>query len=100
MKKIFRTAFAFATLCGLLTAAPAAAQLPPQDVITVGTGSGSPGTAVNVPVFIRDVSGTPLGMDQPPGSKIQSYSLKVNFSPAASVQTVTFTRGGITSSLT
>src|SRR5436309_9182829 len=39
-------------------------------------------------------------MDQPPGSKIQSYSIKVNYSPAASVQSVTFTRAGITASLT
>ena len=55
---------------------------------------------VDVPVFIRDVSGTPLGMDQPPGSRIQSYSLKVNYSPASAVTSVTFTRAGITTSLT
>jgi hypothetical protein len=46
------------------------------------------------------VSGTPLGIDQPPGSKIQSYSLKVNYAPASAVQSVTFTRGGITTALT
>jgi hypothetical protein len=39
-------------------------------------------------------------MDQPPGSKIQSYSLKVNYSPAAAVQSVTFTKAGITQTLT
>lgn len=84
---------------GLLPAAlPAAVVI--QDVVTVGTASAPPTATVDVPVFIRDVSGTPLGVDQPPGSKIQSYSLKVDYSPASAVQSVTFTRGGITTSLT
>jgi uncharacterized repeat protein (TIGR01451 family) len=55
---------------------------------------------IDVPVFIRDLSGTPLGIDQPPGSRIQSYSIKVNYAPAAPIQSVTFTRAGITQSLT
>jgi hypothetical protein len=100
MQKMFvRTTLAIAVLVVLLPAAPAAAQLA-QDVITAGNGAGSPGQVVDVPVFIRDTSGTPLGMDQPPGSKIQSYSIKVNYAPASSVQSVTFTRAGITQSLT
>src|SRR5438067_2412139 len=70
------------------------------DVLTVGTSSGAPGSVVDVPVYIRDVSGTPLGLDQPPGSRIQAYSIKVNYSPAAAVQSISFTRAGITSSLT
>ncbi|HJT16974.1 MAG TPA: DUF11 domain-containing protein, partial [Thermoanaerobaculia bacterium] len=41
-----------------------------------------------------------LGIDQPAGSRIQSYSLTVNYSPAASIQSVTFTRAGITQPLT
>ena len=86
-------------LIGLLPAAPAAAQLA-QDVVTVGTVSAPPAGTVDVPVFIRDVSGTPLGMDRPPGSKIQSYSIKVDYAPASAVQSVTFTRGGITTTLT
>ena len=69
------------------------------DVVTIGTGTQT-GTSIDVPVYIRDTSGTPLGIDQPPGSRIQSYSIKVNYSPAASVQSVTFTRAGITSPLT
>ena len=85
---------------GLLSAASAPAALLVQDVVTVGTGSGAPTATVDVPVFIRDVSGTPLGIDQPPGSKIQSYSLKVDYAPASAVQSVTFTRAGITQSLT
>lgn len=99
MQKIVRTLFSVIVLTGLLSAAPAAAQVP-QDVITVGTGTGSAGSVVDIPVFIRDTSGTPLGVDQPPGSKIQSYSIKVNYAPASSVQSITFTRAGITSSLT
>ena len=85
---------------GLLSAASATAAVLIQDVVTVGTGSGAPAATVDVPVFIRDVSGTPLGVDQPPGSKIQSYALKVDYAPASAVQSVTFTRAGITTSLT
>src|SRR5204863_1071627 len=92
--------FAITILSGLLPAAPAAAQPLPQDVITVGTGTVPAGQVIDIPVFIRDTSGTPLGMDQPPGSKIQSYSIKVNYSPASAVQSITFSRAGITTALT
>jgi hypothetical protein len=85
-------------LIALLPVASATAQ--PADVVTVGTGSTSPAGSIDIPVYIRDISGTPLGMDQPPGSKIQSYSIKVDYSPASAVASVTFTRGGITTSLT
>ena len=70
------------------------------DQITVDTTSGVAGTNVDVPVSIRDVSGSPLGLDQPVGSRIQSYSIKVDYAPAAAVQSVTFARAGITASLT
>jgi hypothetical protein len=70
------------------------------DVITVGTNAGSPGANVDIPINIRDVSGSPLGLDQPPGSRIQSYSIKVAYAPAASVQSVSFARAGITAPLT
>jgi hypothetical protein len=69
-----------------------------QDVVTIGTVTAS-GSSVDVPVYIRDTSGTPLGVDRPAGSKIQSYSIKVTY-PAASVTSVTFSRAGITSNLT
>lgn len=81
------------------TAAPRAlAQA--ADVVAVGSAAALPGAAVNVPVFIRDVSGTPLGIDQPPGSRIQSYAISVGYAPAAAVQSVSFTRAGITAPLT
>lgn len=79
------------------TATVALAQIP-SDVVTVGTVSSS-SSVVDVPVYIRDTSGTPLGIDQPSGSHIQSYSLRVLYASPA-VQSITFTRGGITSSLT
>lgn len=80
-----------------LGATAALAQIP-ADVVTVGNVSSS-SSVVNVPVYIRDTAGTTLGIDQPAGSRIQSYSLQVLYSSPA-VQSITFTRGGITSSLT
>ncbi len=70
------------------------------DTVTVATVNGAAGSVVDVPVYIRDASGSPLGLDQPPGSRIQSYSIKVTYAPTASVSSITFTRAGITSSLT
>lgn len=69
-----------------------------QDVITVGNVTAA-GPTVDVPVSIRDTSATPLGVDQPAGSRIQSFSIKVMYSPASAVQSVTFTRAGITANL-
>ena len=96
--------FGGALSLALLTVVPALAgpaPVPSSDTVTVGTVSlASAGSTVDVPVFIRDVSGTPLGLDQPPGSRIQSYSLTVNYAPASAVQSVTFTRAGITAPLT
>lgn len=100
MSKRFGATISTLLLFGLLAAGHAGVFLPVADAVTVGTVSGPAGSTVNVPVFIRDVSGTPLGIDQPPGSRIQSFTIKVDYSPAASVQTITFTRGGITASLT
>jgi hypothetical protein len=94
-----RAFLSIATLAVLLPALPAAAQAP-RDVVTVATVTGSPGSVVDVPVYVRDVSGTPLGIDQPFGSRIQSFSLKVDYSPTAPVTAVTFTRAGLTAPLT
>ena len=77
----------------------AAAPLAAQDAVTVQTVNAS-GNTVDVPVLIRDVSGTPLGRDQAAGSRIQAFTIAVNYAPAASVQSVTFTRAGITAGLT
>jgi len=95
---LFRGAALVSLLSGLMPAAPAAAQAPPADVVTVPNVSGA--INVDVPVYIRDISGTPIGIDQPAGSRIQSYSLTVNYAPASAVQSITFTRAGITQALT
>jgi hypothetical protein len=84
-------------VCSAALAVPAVVS---TDVVTIGTATRTALLTFDVPVYIRDVSGTPLGIDQPAGSRIQSYSLKVNYSPTAAVQSITFTRAGITAPLT
>ena len=69
-----------------------------QDVITVGTANAA-GPTVDVPVSIRDVAGTALGMDQAVPARIQAFSIRVTYSPAAAISSVTFNRAGITSGL-
>jgi hypothetical protein len=100
MKKSFlRTIPVLLLTCILLvSAAPAAAQVS-RDVVTVATVVTNTNT-VAVPVYIRDLSGTPLGVDQPPGSRIQAYSIKVDYAPTPAVQSITFQRAGITAGLT
>src|SRR5882672_5870466 len=86
------------TLLAIFASLAFAAVAAAQDVVTVQTVTAD-GPTVDVPVFIRDVSGTPLGVDRPAGSKIQSFSIKVNYSPAAAVSSVSFSRAGITAGL-
>jgi hypothetical protein len=97
MNTVART-FLLVAAIGMLPLFPALAQVPPSDVITVGSVSGN--GVVDVPVFIRDTAGTTLGIDQPAGSRIQSYSLRVTYAPASAVQSITFTRAGVTAPLT
>ena len=86
-----------AVLCLLLFPVSAIA----QDSATVsGALSAPPGATIEVPVYARDVSLTPLGLDQPAGSRIQSLSYKVTFTPASSVASKHFARAGITAGLT
>ena len=69
-----------------------------QDGATVsGAISAAPGATIEVPVYAQDMSATPLGVDQPAGSRIQSLSYKVTFTPASSVASKLFARAGITS---
>jgi hypothetical protein len=91
------TLFVSLLVMSLMPAAPAAAQAPPQDVITIPNVPGS--LTADVPIYVRDVSGTPLGIDQPFGSRIQSYSLVVHYSPVSAVQSVSITPAGITGNL-
>ncbi len=84
-------------VCGLPAATAMAQQTP--DVLTVGTVAAN-GPVISVPVYVRDVSGTPLGIDQPFGSRIQAFSIKVDYPVSAFITSVTFTRAGITAGLT
>jgi len=69
-----------------------------QDVVTVDTVTAA-GNTVDVPVYVRDLAGTPLGRDQAAGSRIQAFSITVNYTPVAAVQSVTFSKAGITAAL-
>jgi hypothetical protein len=93
------TRFAWLVVGFLLVVPAPRALAQAADLVTVGSPSALPGAAVDGPGFIRDLSGTPLGIDQPPGSRIQSYSLTVTYA-AAAVQSITFARAGITLPLT
>ncbi len=96
MKFVVRATLLVSILIMLLPAAPAAAQA--ADTVTVATVTG--GGIVDVPISIRDASGTPLGIDQPAGSRIQAYSISVSYSPASAVQAISISRAGITAGLT
>lgn len=66
----------------LALAAPAAGQ-GAADVLTIGTASAYAGVRTAVPVYLRDVSGTPLGVDK--SSKIQNIVFTVNFSDPSKI---------------
>jgi hypothetical protein len=98
--KTIRAALLVGVMASLLSTPAVWALGVVRDTVTVATVNGPVGSVVDVPVYIRDASSSPLGLDQPPGSRIQSYSIKVNYAPASAVQSVTFTRAGITTALT
>lgn len=86
-----RLPFLLLPLCAALLASP----LPAQDVLTVGSFTGSPaGPTVTVPISIRDLPGTPLGMDLPAASRIQALALAVRWSPASAVTAAALVRTG------
>lgn len=93
-RKPFARAFAAAVLLTVFSFPALAA----SDVVTVGTVTAS-GPSVEVPISIRDVAGTPLGVDQPAGSRIQSYTIRVQYTPASAVQSISFLKAGITAGL-
>jgi hypothetical protein len=79
----------------LAAALPAAA----QDVLTVGTTSASAGSTVAVPLYVQDVTGTPLGTDAGAGKRIQAISFQVSF-PGIAVTSASFARAGALAGLT
>src|SRR5438128_495751 len=93
---LLRSRSCLLVLFSLGVAATAMAQ---KDVVTVGSATAT-GSSVDIPISIRDVSGTPLGIDQPAGSHIQAYSIRVMYAPASAVSSITISRSGITAGLT
>jgi len=71
-----------------------------SDVLTVGTLTAPSGSVAAVPVYVRDISGSPLGMDQSTDNRIQGFGFKVAFSPTSAVSAATFTRAGVLQGLT
>ncbi len=71
-----------------------------QDVITLGSISKvSAGQVITVPVYVRDVAGTPLGVDQASGRAIQALAVTVEATSSDVVSILDFQRAGLTSSL-
>jgi hypothetical protein len=70
------------------------------DVVTLGSGfSAVAGTSVAIPIRVRDLAFTPLGVDRPTGERIQGLALRVNF-PAGAFTSGSIVPAGITAGLT
>ncbi len=68
-----------------------------QDVLTVGSVlDAHAGQLVAVPIYVRDLAGTPLGGDAGAGRSIQGLSMTVQVSPLAAAAPVEFQRAGVT----
>jgi hypothetical protein len=57
------------------------------------------GGTVSIPVFVRDSSGTPLGIDSGFGNRIQGVALKVTY-PTEVIASIAFTRADVTAGIT
>ena len=72
-----------------------------EDTLTVGSVPlALPGTTVEVPVSVRDASGTLLGGDVGGGRSIQALAVVVQVSPPSAVTSVTFQKAGATAGST
>jgi hypothetical protein len=71
-----------------------------QDVLTVGSASIAAGGTANVPIYVRDAGGTPLGSDAGAGKRIQGIAFKITVTPASAVTSINFSRAGVIGSLT
>ena len=80
--------FAFAALAALPLFAA-------RDVLTIGSTFAKKNTVVEVPVYLRDVSGSYIGGERAAGAKIQALGFRVRISPATAVNSVSFSRRGV-----
>ncbi len=69
------------------------------DRVVVSGLSGLPGTTVEIPVQVRDMGLTELGLDRPFGERIQGVVFKVLFAPAA-ITAASAARAGVLLGLT
>ncbi len=69
------------------------------DEVNVGTAEGFQGDTVEVPIYVRDLGSTLLGVDQPAGNKIQGFTFQVQFQPQWSVQAISAYHSGTTAGL-
>ncbi len=91
-----------ASLVAGLVALPATGQSEAQDVLLLA-GPPSPVTAgvpVPVTVSLRDLAGTPLGVDQGGANRVQAFAVAVRFSPPGAVASAVVVRSGVTAAAT
>lgn len=81
----------------VLLAAALAAALPlhAQDVITISSTSVAPGGTARVGVWLRDVSGTPLGVDAGSGKRIQGVALSWQLASTGDVPAMQYETAGV-----
>lgn len=91
------TSLALALLMVAATAIPAFGA---PDVLTARSTSASAGSTTRIPLYLRDVSTTPLGVDKGSGKRIQAFALRVTFSPAGAVTAASFARAGVLTGIT
>jgi hypothetical protein len=74
-------------IAGFAVAALAASRpVAAQDILALGTATGDKGTTVTIPLYVRDASGTILGLDAGAGNLIQGINLQLTW--AAGLGTV------------
>lgn len=67
-----------------------------QDVLGVADLGALPGQTRDVPVTVRDLSGTLLDEGDGPDLEIQGFAFRLDFAPAQHVAAVTFLQAGVT----
>lgn len=70
-----------------------------QDSLTVGTGSARSGSTASVPIYLRDVGGTPLGGDRGGGSGIHGIAFRIIYDASSAVTAISFVRAGVLASV-
>lgn len=91
-----RTLAAIALFVALAGPPPAGA----QDLLGVVAIGGLPGQTRDVPVTIRDLSGTLLDEGDGTNLEIQGFAFRLDFAPPEHVTAVTFVQAGVTAGLT